>query len=192
MRRLFLLACVCLTACTTLLECPLSERNYQSAIEVGGRLSVRYQQNGKPQSLQGKFRWQQQGEQTDITLYSPLGQTIATIAITPGLAVMAQSDGEKKQAPNVTALTQEVLGWPMPVDGLRYWLQGFVQNVEGKLQTASPEGMHSFQSDGWRVRYVSWQRNASIQYPKRVDMERTTAEAGDIVLRLVIDDWNDL
>lgn len=192
MRRLFLLACVCLTACTTLPEGPLSERNYQSAIAVGGRLSVRYQQNGKPQSLQGKFRWQQQGEQTDITLYSPLGQTIATIAITPGLAVMAQSDGEKKQAPNVTALTQEVLGWPMPVDGLRYWLQGFVQNVEGKLQTASPEGMHSFQSDGWRVRYVSWQRNASIQYPKRVDMERTTAEAGDIVLRLVIDDWNDL
>jgi len=192
MRRLFLLACVCLTACTTLPEGPLSERNYQSAIAVGGRLSVRYQQNGKPQSLQGKFRWQQQGEQTDITLYSPLGQTIATIAITPGLAVMAQSDGEKKQAPNVTALTQEVLGWPMPVDGLRYWLQGFVQNVEGQLQTASPEGMHSFQSDGWRVRYVSWQRNASIQYPKRVDMERTTAEAGDIVLRLVIDDWNDL
>ena len=191
MRRLFLLGCVWLAACTTLPEGPLSERNFQSAISVGGRLSVRYQQDGKPQSLQGKFRWQQQGEQTDITLYSPLGQTIATIVITPGLAVMAQSGGEKKQAPNVTALTQEVLGWPMPVDGLRYWLQGFVQNVEGKLQTASPEGMHSFQSDGWRVRYVSWQRNASIQYPKRFDMERATAEAGDIVLRLVIDDWND-
>jgi len=191
MRRLFLLACLSLAACTTLPEGPLSERNYQSAITVGGRLSVRYQQGGQPQSLQGKFRWQQQGEQTNITLYSPLGQTIATIQITPGLAVMAQSDGEKKQAPNVTALTQEVFGWPMPVDGLRYWLQGFVQNANGKLEMTSPESIHSFQSDGWRVRYVSWQRNASIQYPKRFDMERTTAEAGDIVLRLVIDDWND-
>jgi outer membrane lipoprotein LolB len=190
MRRLFLLSCVWLAACTTLPESPLSERNYQNAISVGGRLSVRYQQDGKSQSLQGKFRWQQQGELTDITLYSPLGQTIATIAITPGLAVMTQSGGEKKQAPSVTALTQEVLGWPMPVDGLRYWLQGFVRNVDGKLQMASPQGTHSFQSDGWRVRYVSWQRNASIQYPKRFDMERTTAEAGDIVLRLVIDDWN--
>jgi outer membrane lipoprotein LolB len=59
------------------------------------------------------------------------------------------------------------------------------------LQTASPDGTPDFQSDGWRVRYVSWQRNASIQYPKRFDMERTTAEAGDIVLRLVIDEWND-
>ena len=191
MRRLFILGCVWLAACTTPPEGPLGERNYQSTISVGGRLSVRYQQAGQPQSLQGKFRWQQQGEQTNITLYSPLGQTIATIAITPGLAVMVQSDGEKRQAPNVTALTQEVLGWPMPVDGLRYWLQGFVQNVDGKLQTASPESTHSFQSDGWRVRYVSWQRNASIQYPKRFDMERTTAEAGDIVLRLVIDEWND-
>ena len=191
MRRLFLLGCVWLAACTTPPEGPLGERNYQSTISVGGRLSVRYQQAGQPQSLQGKFRWQQQGEQTNITLYSPLGQTIATIAITPGLAVMAQSDGEKRQAPNVTALTQEVLGWPMPVDGLRYWLQGFVPNVDGKLQTASPDGTPDFQSDGWRVRYVSWQRKASIQYPKRFDMERTTAEAGDIVLRLVIDEWND-
>ena len=191
MRRLFLLGCIWLAACTTLPEGPLRERNYQSTISVGGRLSVRYQQGGQPQSLQGKFRWQQQGEQTDITLYSPLGQTIATIAITPGLAVMTQSNGEKRQAPNVTALTQEVLGWPMPVDGLRYWLQGFVQNLDGKLQSAAPEDTGNFQSDGWSVRYVSWQRNASIQFPKRFDMERTTAEAGDIVLRLVIDDWND-
>ena len=96
MRRLFLLAFVFLAACTTLPEGPLSERNYQSVITVGGRLSVRYQQGGQPQSLQGKFRWQQQGEQTNITLYSPLGQTIATIQITPGLASITQSDGEKK------------------------------------------------------------------------------------------------
>lgn len=191
MRRLFLLVCMGLAACTTWPEGPLSDRNYQSTISMAGRLSVRYQQGGQPQSLQGKFRWQQQGEQTNITLYSPLGQTIATIEITPGLAVLVQSDGEKRQAPNVSMLTQEVLGWPMPVDGLRYWLQGFVQNANGTLDMASPESTPSFQSDGWRVRYVSWQRNASIQYPKRFDMERTTAEAGDIVLRLVIDDWND-
>ncbi len=82
MRRLFLLACLSLAACTTLPEGPLSERNYQSAITVGGRLSVRYQQGGQPQSLQGKFRWQQQGERTNITLYSPLGQTLAAIEIT--------------------------------------------------------------------------------------------------------------
>jgi len=191
MRRLLLLASVWLTACTTLPEGPLTERHYQAAMTIGGRLSVRYQQAGQPQSLQGKFLWQQQGEHTDITLYSPLGQTIATIAITPELAVMAQSDGEKRQAPNVVALTQQVLGWPMPVDGLRYWLQGFVQNGDGTLQQASPGGAQNFRSDGWQVRYVSWQRNADTQYPKRVDMERSTAEAGDIVLRLVIDDWKD-
>lgn len=192
MRRLFLLACLSLGACTTLPQGPLTERSYQMAKVISGRLSVRYQQAGQAQSLQGKFLWQQQGEQTDITLYSPLGQTIATIAITPELAVMTQSDGEKKQAPDVSKLTQAVLGWPLPVDGLRYWLQGFVQSDDGRWQTAASDGTQGFQSDGWRVRYVSWQRNASIQYPKRLDMERTTAEAGDIVLRFVIDDWKDL
>lgn len=191
MRRLFLLACLWLAACTTLPEGPLTERQYQTAIALGGRLSVRYQQDGQPQSLQGKFRWLQQGEQTDITLYSPLGQTIATIAINPQGAVMTQSDGEKRQAPNVTALTHQVLGWPMPVDGLRYWLQGFFRDSDGGLQRASPDERQNFRSDGWQVRYVSWQRNAAIQYPKRVDLERSTAEAGDIHLRLVIDDWQE-
>ena len=102
---------------------------------------------------------------------------------------MAQSDGDKRQAPNVTALTQQVLGWPMPVDGLRYWLQGFVQNDDGNLQQASPDQAQSFRSDGWQVRYVSWQRHENTLYPKRVDLARSTVEAGDIVLRLVIDDW---
>lgn len=189
MRRLLVLACVWLSACTTLPESPLVERQYQSAIAVGGRLSVRYQQNGQPQSLQGKFRWEQNGEETDITLYSPLGQTIALIAISPGLTVMAQANGEKRQAPNVTLLTEEVLGWPMPVEGLRYWLQGFVRNGDGSLQSASPDQGQSFRSDGWQVRYVSWQRNANTLYPKRVDLERSSAQAGDISLRLVIDDW---
>lgn len=189
MRRLFILACVWLSACTTLPEGPLIERQYQTSMTVGGRLSVRYQQNGQPQSLQGKFLWEQQSEQTDITLYSPLGQTIATIAISPGLAVMTQSDGEKRQAPNVTALTQQALGWPMPVDDLRYWLQGFVQSDEGRLQQASPDQASGFQSNGWQVRYVSWQRHENVMYPKRVDLERSTTEAGDIVLRLVIDEW---
>jgi outer membrane lipoprotein LolB len=191
MRRLLLLACMWLTACTSLPEAPLTERSYQPTIAVGGRLSVRYQQQGQPQSLQGKFFWQQQGDDTRITLYSPLGQTIAIITITPELAAMTQPDGEKREAPNVGALTQEVLGWPMPVDGLRYWLQGFVQSGDGRLQMAGPDGARSFQSGGWQVRYVSWQRNARTLYPKRLDMERSTHEAGDIALRLVIDEWKE-
>ena len=191
MRRILLLVSVWLTACMTLPDGPLTERQYQTAIAVGGRLSVRYTLEGQPQSLQGKFFWQQQGENTDITLYSPLGQTIATIAISPGLAVMVQSDGEKRQAPDVASLTQQVLGWPMPVDGLRYWLQGFVQNGDGTLQQASSDKAQNLQSDGWQVRYVSWQRNANIVYPKRVDLERSTADTGHIVLRLVIDDWKE-
>lgn len=189
MRRLFLLACLWLSACSTLPEGPLDERRYQSEIEIGGRLSVRYQQDGQPQSLQGKFHWQQQNDQTDITLYSPLGQTMATIVITPGLAMMVRSDGEKRQAADVSALTMQVLGWPLPVEGLRYWLQGFMPSGDGALQRASPANIDRFRSDGWQVRYVSWQRNARIEYPKRVDLERPTAEAGDIAIRLVIDDW---
>ena len=66
-------------------------RAYHDAIELGGRLSVRYQENGRDQAVHGTFSWIQAPERTLLTLLSPLGQTIATIDITPNLATLTQA-----------------------------------------------------------------------------------------------------
>src|SRR5690606_35396756 len=58
-------------------------RNYRQTIEIAGRLSVQYRQNGNDESLHGSFTWQQRGERSDVALLSPLGQIIATIAVEP-------------------------------------------------------------------------------------------------------------
>ncbi len=190
--RLLALVALCwLAGCTTVPEAPTEPRQYQETIELGGRLSVRYEQGGRAQSLQGKFRCEQRGDLTDIRLFSPLGQTMAKIALLPGRATLEQSDRQPVQADDATLLTEQVLGWAMPVEGLRFWLQGFVQSPEGKLEAAQPEPITAYNADGWRVRYVSWQRNARIDFPRRIDLERVTAEAGPILIRLIIDEWKE-
>jgi outer membrane biogenesis lipoprotein LolB len=45
------------------------------------------------------------------------------------------------------------------------------------------------EGDGWRVRYVGWQQIDGRTCPKRIDFSRLEANAGEIALRLVIDDW---
>ena len=61
-------------------------RPYQNMITIGGRLSVQYQQNARDEAIHGSFSWVQRADNAIVTLFSPLGQTIAIIEITPTLS----------------------------------------------------------------------------------------------------------
>ncbi len=189
-RRLFLLALAVTRASTTTLPLPSGTRAYRSDVRLGGRLSVSYRAAGKPESLQGKFLWVQRGEQIDIELLTPLGQTIARIAIAPGRARIEQSGGDVREAASIDQLTEQTLGWTLPVNGLRYWLQGFMRDARGQLASVAPDQSGTLRGDGWKLRYVSWQADGNTAMPKRIDFTRDTAQS-ELALRVVIDRWQD-
>lgn len=168
-------------------------RNYQQAISLSGRMSVRYQQNGREEAIHGSFTWDQQQQQTVVDLLSPLGQTLATITIKPGTATLVQSGKPPRTANDVDTLTEAALGWPLPVSGLRDWLQGFSRRDAGGSYVAVPVNTAStLQSpDGWKISYDTWQREdgADSSHPKRIDLSRNTEQAGQVAIRIVIDTW---
>lgn len=164
---------------------------YQETIDLKGRLSVRYEQNGKEEALHGSFVWSQGPAGTHVSLLSPLGQTIATILVTTESATLNQAGQAPRSAFDVDALTRETLGWPLPVAGLRDWLQGFANSVDGTRFVASPQANSVTTIDGWRIRYVSWQ-NQPEPRPRRIDMEHSqsgsaTQPIGEVAIRIVID-----
>ena len=165
-------------------------RNYQQAIDIAGRMSVRYQQYGRDEALHGSFEWQQRPGKTQLTLSSPLGQTLAQIAILPDGATLTQSGQPPLAAANADALTAQALGWPLPVSGLRDWLQGNVTDSTGKKRVATQQDENTdiVTADGWRIRYAAWDTSAAPR-PRRIDLTRTTAQAGEVALRLVIDTY---
>lgn len=168
-----------------------SARSYQHAIEIEGRLSLQYQQQGQDESLHGSFTWQQQDDQhSTLTLRSPLGQVIATIAIAPGIATLTESGKAPRAAGDVDALVAQSLGWPLPIAGLQRWLQGFAMDANGNPFIAHGEGSVVTTQDSWQLRYANWQQAASGQtYARRIDLTRQTAQAGKVDLRIVIDNW---
>jgi outer membrane lipoprotein LolB len=166
-------------------------RPYHETIVIGGRLSIRYQQNGRDEAIHGSFTWAQRPERTLVTLFSPLGQTIAIIEITPAVSTLTQAGQAPRTADNVDALVAGALGWPLPVSGLRDWLQGFAVDTDGRRFVASPlPNMSSVMTrDGWRLHYVSWQDESGQYRPRRIDLERSTAQAGDVAIRIILDNW---
>lgn len=163
--------------------------DYRDSIDLTGRLSVNYQKDGQPQSLTGQFTWEQRPGRVDVSLASPLGQTLATLSVTPSEAVLTQSGREPRVARDVDALTAETLGWDLPVSGLRDWLQGYATAAGGKRFVASPAHNSVFTHDGWRLRFVEWQDAAAVRpVPRIISAERSaTAHSDELAIRIVID-----
>lgn len=170
-----------------------AERRIAENIEASGRLSLRYQGPQNEEAVHGSFTWMQTPAQTRITLLSPLGQTIALIEVSPQGASLSQAGQPVRHAADVDALTAQTLGWPLPVSGLREWLQGIALTASGQRFVATPQDSEVTTRDGWRIRYANWQPdNASPQArPKRIDLVRNTQQAGEVSIRIAIDSWQE-
>lgn len=169
-----------------------SIQQYHESIELSGRLSVRYQRDGKEEATHGGFAWVQNPEHTTVTMLSPLGQTLAIIDVTPNAATLTQDGQTTRVAADVDTLANETFGWPLPVAGLRDWLQGFALDAAGQRFIATPQADDVTTRDGWRIRYASWQNDnatAAQNRPKRIDLERSAAHADGVSIRIVIDTW---
>ena len=98
---------------------------YRDTLDLAGRIAINYSRDGKQESLSGKFTWRQTAANTDVTLISPTGQTVAVINVTPTSATLKRSGEPTRTASDLDSLTRQTLGWTLPVSGLRDWLQGY-------------------------------------------------------------------
>lgn len=91
------------------------------ALTVQGRVndsfSAGFELHGAPQA----------GE---LSLFNPLGGTIAVLSWSPGKATL-RANGSTREFPSVEALAQEATGAPLPLASLFDWLAGKATDVPG-------------------------------------------------------------
>ena len=59
-----------------------------------------------------------------LELASPLGTTVARIEIEPGGARATGAQMQEVRGADADAMTEQLLGWPLPVSGLADWIEG--------------------------------------------------------------------
>src|SRR3546814_16126758 len=93
----------------------------------------------------------------ELDLANPLGSTLARVEVTPAGATLFRSDGTTQQARTADALVAQVLGSPIPVEGLRDWLRGRTgsQRVDDLKKNAAGQ-IESFVQNGWSVRLSTY------------------------------------
>jgi outer membrane lipoprotein LolB len=165
---------------------------YRDTIDLSGRLAVNYMKDGQLQPLSGKFEWSQKPGRIDVSLMSPLGQTLAEISVTPQAATLTQGKNPPRTAADIDTLTAQSLGWPLPVSGLRDWMQGYATDAQGKRFIASPARNSVLTRDGWRLTFASWQDQPAgatgAPRPQRIDVARGSSANGDALdIHVILD-----
>jgi len=94
-----------------------------------GRLGLQVD-GDKPQSFSAGFELRGAPQAGELSLYSPLGATLAQLRWAPGMAEL-QADGQRRQYPSIEALTQEATGTALPLPALFAWLDGKPAEVPG-------------------------------------------------------------
>lgn len=173
-----LLVCAWLAACAT----PRGEQAPAAAdalFAVEGRMSVvTIEDDARPRSTTGRFTWVEYAGRSEIALYSPFGETLARIEVAPWRSVM-RTPQAIEQAATPEALVDRVLGFTLPVSGLRDWMRG--RSRRGVV--LAPQ---TFDEDGWRISFPRMQDDQAL--PRIVRLERGQPSAVEV--RLVIDRWD--
>ena len=142
---------------------------------VSGRISVNMDGKGSV----GQFDWAHQPDADQLSVNSPLGTTVARLQ-RDASGVSLQADGKTWQADDVESLTQNVLGWTLPLGNLVWWIRG--QPAPDTPYQLAADG--SLTQQGWIIRFVSDADVPSL-YPKRVDMQRDR-----LTVRLLPQSWH--
>ena len=152
------------------------------AFDVAGRMSVRHGSAG----LAASFRWAHTRERDELTLVSPLGQTVANLSGDAAQVRLQAADGQVSTADGWDALTARGLGWPLPVQGLAFWIQGSSRPGAPFSFEAGEDGRATvLRQDGWTIVYQAYA--AGAENPWRPS--RLTLTYPDVELRIAIDRW---
>ncbi len=174
-RVLVVLAVLAVTGCAELR--PL-EAQEDVEFELAGRIASRY----KDEAASGNVAWRHSRESDELLITTPVGSSVARLVRNGGEFVLTTSEPRDYRATDAEALTEQVLGFRIPITGLADWVRGRAADGPSAGAIRDPEGrLASLDQHGWHVEYQEYRADG---LPSRLRLFYPGLE-----LRLAIHEW---
>lgn len=149
--------------------------------DMSGRVAVRYQEQGFSANLD----WQHTQKTDQLLILNPLGQGVAQITRDDSGVRLKTADRRELTANDAEALTQQVLGWRLPLKGLGYWAVGAAApGPVNILERDSAGRLARIEQDGWSIAYRDYRSVNGLDLPARIELARPELE-----IKLLVDNW---
>ena len=147
------------------------------AFDLNGRLAARYGN----EAFTGNIAWRHAPSADEMLITSALGAGVARIVRQGGNVVLTTAEPREYRAADAEALTEEVLGFRVPLAGLADWVQGRPSTESPASADYAPDGrLRELRQRGWNVEYLEYEGAR----PSRMRLSYPGIE-----LRLAISEW---
>ncbi len=146
--------------------------------ELAGRIAVRFRE----EAASGNVAWRHARESDELLITSPVGSSVARLVREGSEFVLTTSDQREFRAADAEALTEQVLGFRLPLAGLADWVRARAAFGPPAEITRDAQGRPAvIEQGGWRVDYQEFR-------PDGLPVRLKLAYPG-IDLRLAIHEW---
>jgi outer membrane lipoprotein LolB len=169
-----------LCACAGLPELG-AERAALLEFELAGRIAVRYAE----QAASGSVAWRHSRASDELLITTPVGGAVARIVRDASGVTLTDADGDEHRAADAESLTERVLGFRLPLEGLSDWVRA--RPVVGQTAVAQYDltgRLATLEQSGWRIEYLDYESAQAGAMPTRMRLHYPALE-----LRLAIHDW---
>jgi outer membrane lipoprotein LolB len=153
---------------------------------IKGRISVQTEYEGG----QLDYIWQQHNQSDyDIRLQAPMGAGTTLISAREQGVSLKTSSGDELFDTDADKLISKLNGWPLPVNGLRYWVKGMpAPGSDYKVSKWNEQGLADVMlQDGWRIEFKKYKEIKGFVLPGKLFINRQKGEEVDV--RLIIRQW---
>ena len=174
-RAFAFLAVIALSACAELQRTGPRE---DAEFELAGRIAVRYRE----EAASGNVAWRHARDADELLITSPVGSAVARLVREGGEFVLSTSDQREFRARDAEALTEQALGFRLPIAGLADWVRGRAAAGQPATLVRDAQGRPAtLEQGGWRIEYQEFRADG---LPVRLKL----AYPG-IDLRIAIHEW---
>jgi outer membrane lipoprotein LolB len=173
LRVLAVVAALLCAACAELSRAPDGGFEF----ELTGRFAARY----RDEAASGILAWRHRAAHDEVLLSSPFGQGLARISREGEAVTLVAGDDKRYSAADAETLTEQVLGFRLPLKGLAYWVRARpATDAPAAAEYAQDGRLLSLEQHGWRIEYSSYEGAR----PTRLKLLYPGLE-----LRLAISEW---
>ena len=153
---------------------------HDAEFELAGRIAVTYRDDAGS----GNIAWRHGARTDEMLLTTPFGQGIARLARADGEITLTTQSGREFRAADAESLTEQVLGFRLPLVGLADWVRGRAAAKPAPAPTGERRDaagrLAELEQSGWRIRYLEY----ADALPARLSLSFPGLE-----LRLAISEW---
>jgi outer membrane lipoprotein LolB len=145
--------------------------------ELKGRIAARQ----GSEAFTGNIAWRHAGSADELLITSPLGQGVARIVRQEGSVLLTTAEPREYRAPDAEALTEQALGFRLPLAGLADWVRARpAPDAPATVERSADGRLVSLEQSGWKIDYLEY----SGGRPSRMRLAYPGIE-----LRLAISEW---